>query len=275
MLGLIVVAVVLVGPLLGAPLAVGLYALSMAAACGVAYTLLYTNRPAPMRSAALEFRSRDWLVASISLALLSSTAIINAQTGVVLLGALSTPEAAGLYSVAQRGALLVAFPLAAVNAAIAPTAARLWSAGDRARLQRLVTLSARGVLVASLPIGLAFIVFGRQLLTFLFGAEFAAADDSLVILSVGQLANAATGSVAVLLVMSGHQRRATVALASGAVLNVIIGIALIPGLAETGAAIAAATSLIVSNLLMAFDARRTMGLDSTALGWIRRTEASA
>ena len=267
LLASVVVVIVALGPPLSAPLVIGLYALTMAIACGVAYLLLFSNRPGAMRSEPAAYRGREWLGASVALALLSSTAIINAQTGIVLLGAIGTPEGAGLYSVAQRGALLVAFPLAAVNAAIGPTAARLWAARERGRLQHLVTASSRGVMLGSLPIGLIFIVFGQQIITLLFGPDFAAANAPLAILSVGQLVNAATGSVAVLLVMTGYQHRATAAMAAGAALNVLLGVVLIPAYGEVGAAIAAATSLVVSNLLMVVACRRQLGLDSTPVGW--------
>ena len=266
--------VVVLGPPLPAPLVIGLYAVTMALACGVAFVLLFSRRPQEMRSDEAQYRGREWLGASLSLALLSSTAIINTQTGVVLLGAIGSPEAAGLYSVAQRGALLVAFPLAAVNAAIGPTAARLWAIHDHARLQHLVTVSARGVLLGSMPIAIVFIVFGRQIISFLFGAEFAAADVPLAILSVGQLANAATGSVAVLLVMTGFQHRATASMAAGAILNVAIGLLLIPLYGEVGAAIAATVSLIVSNVAMVIATRRKLGIDPTALNWLPREQTA-
>jgi O-antigen/teichoic acid export membrane protein len=267
--------VVVLGPPLSAPLVVSLYALTMAIGCAAAYALLFSRRPSQMRLEPAAYRTGAWLAASLALALLSSTAIINTQTGVVLLGMIGGPDSAALYSVAQRGALLVAFPLAAVNVAIAPTAARLWSSGERERLQRLVTLSARGVLLASLPVAAIFVVFGREIITLLFGADFADADVPLAILSVGQLANAATRSVAILLVMTGQQGRATLAMAIGAGLNVVIAALLIPGYQQVGAAIAAATSLIVSNLLMVAMTRRRLGIDPTAVGWLPGRRAAA
>lgn len=265
LLGLIVALLALSMPLT-APTAVVLYALSFALACVAGYALLRTRVPAPMRTTPPEYMAGPWLRAAVALVVLSGTAIINSQTGVVLLGALDSADAAGLYAVAQRGALLVAFPLAAVNSALAPTVARLWSAGDRVALQRLVTLSARGLLLGTLPIAVAFIVLGREILTFLFGAEFAAADLTLAILCVGQLVNAATGSVGVLLVMTGHERQATLAMAAGAALNMAVAVALIPGFGVVGAAIAAAASLTVSNLAMLVITRRRLGIDSSALG---------
>jgi O-antigen/teichoic acid export membrane protein len=183
-----------------------------------------------------------------------------------MLGLLGTPDDAGLYAIAQRGALLVAFPLAAVNVAIGPTTARLWTARDRGSLQRLVTLSTRAVLLGSVPIALAFIVFGQQLLTLLFGSGFGHASEALTILCLGQLANAATGSVAVLLVMTGHQVRATLAMAAGVTANIGVAALLIPGYGANGAAVAAAVSLLVSNLVMVVMTRRTIGIDSTVIG---------
>jgi O-antigen/teichoic acid export membrane protein len=251
---------------LNAPLVVGLQTISVAIAALVGIGLLWSRTPAAVRTSKPEFRSRTWLFGAIALALLSSAAVINSQTGVMMLGLLGTPTDAGLYAIAQRGALLVAFPLAAVNVAIGPTAARLWAARDRGSLQRLVTLSTRGLLLGSLPIALAFILFGKQLLTWLFGAGFGDASEALTILCIGQLANAATGSVAVLLVMTGHQVRATLAMAAGATANIAVAALLIPGYGVNGAAIAAALSLLVSNLVMVVMTRRTIGIDSTAIG---------
>jgi len=267
LLAAVLFVIALFGPPLPAALVLSLYSATMALACAVAFGLLLSHRPAEMRAEAAEYRGREWLGASLGLALLSSTAIINTQTGVVLLGAIGTPDAAGLYSIAQRGALLVAFPLAALNAAIGPTAARLWAEHDRPRLQRLVTVGTRGVLLGSVPIAIAFVVFGREIISFLFGSQFVGAAVPLAILSVGQLVNAATGSVGVLLIMTGYQHRATWSMAAGAVLNVVLSLVLMPVYAETGVAIAATVSLIVSNGAMTLAARRKLGIDSTALGW--------
>jgi len=153
-------------------------------------------------------------------------------------------------------------------------AARLWASGDVERLQRLVTLSARGLLVVSFPLAMAFIFFGRPLLGVAFGAEFVAADGALAILALGQVVNAATGSVGTVLVMSGNQRRAAVGITLGAIVNVTLGILFIPMLGVAGAALAAACGLVVANILLVSIARRTLGIDSTPLGRVARTVRS-
>jgi O-antigen/teichoic acid export membrane protein len=82
------------------------------------------------------------------------------------------------------------------------------------------------------------------------------------------MANVATGSVGVLLVMTGHQRDAALGTAAGAGLNVLLAVALIPPLGVLGAAIAAAASNVVSNGLLVIAVRRKLRLDSTAAGLI-------
>jgi hypothetical protein len=71
---------------------------------------------------------------------------------------LSGPDAAGLYSVAQRGALLVAFRCGGGGHGDCAHGGAVVGSHDRVQLQRLVTLGARGAFVASLPIGLGFIL---------------------------------------------------------------------------------------------------------------------
>ena len=265
-LGLMLPTLVLTNGQLNAPGAVGLSSLSVVVACAAGIVLLRARTPQSMRTATPEYRTRSWAISAVSLGFLSAAAIINTQTGVVLLGAMAGPEPAGLYAVAQRGAVLVAFPLAAVGTSIAPLAARLWTSNERAHLQRLVTLSARGALLAALPVAGAFILFGPQILAFFFGSGFAAAAPALSIVSVGQVVNTATGSASVLLVMTGNQRLAGLGITVGATVNIVVTVLLIPAFGVEGAAIAATISLILSNVLLVLLLRRTLRIDSTVLG---------
>jgi O-antigen/teichoic acid export membrane protein len=265
---LVIVAVAAAGIAgrLDAPAAVALYTASVAAGLAVAAYFMRTRLARLLPPARLAFESHRWVGAAFALALLSGGAVANSQIGVTLLGVLDKPEAAGLYAVAQRGALLVAFPLMALNAALAPTAARLWSGGRVTELQRLVTLGTRTVLLASAPVALIFVLLGGQVLELVFGAGFVAAAGALALLSSGQLVNSATGSVATLLIMTGNTWRAGLGILAGLTLNVVLGVVLIPAYHEAGAAIAAASSLVVANLIHVIMARRFLGIDTTPVG---------
>jgi O-antigen/teichoic acid export membrane protein len=266
LLALVIIAALVSTAPIGAPLAAALFTASALAAALIAFALLRRRMSTTLSADLPAYESRQWLAAALGLVMLSGTQFLNSQVGVVMLGTLDQAESAGLYAVAQRGALLVAFPLLALNAALAPTAARLWAGGEVRQLQRLVTLGSRAVLLASVPVALVFVLSGEALLELVFGRSFSAAGQSLAILSLGQIANAATGSVAMLLMMTGNQRRAGFGIAAGLMLNLGLGIVLIPTLHATGAAIAAATGIVVSNLFHVWMARSALGIDATALG---------
>jgi O-antigen/teichoic acid export membrane protein len=118
----------------------------------------------------------------------------------------------------------------------------------------------------AVAIALAFVIGGRPLLGLVFGAPFEAATGALIILTIGQVFNVATGSVATLLVMSGHQWRAGLGIVAGAALNVVTAVVLIPSLHADGAAIAATASLVVTNLIHVVICRRTLGIDPSPVG---------
>lgn len=258
--------VFVLGMRLDAAQATALFTASSAVGLVLAAYLLRRGLGSSVRPARPAYESRRWLIAAFALVLLSGGQMINSQLGIVLLGVLDTPQSAGLYSVAQRGALLIAFPLMAAGAALAPAAARLWAAGEVGQLQRLMTFGARAVLVVSVPIALIFVFVGGSLLGLIFGAGFAGGGGALAVLSVGQVANAATGSVATLLVMTGNTWRAGLGIAAGTALNVVLAPLLIPVSGAVGAAVAASAALIASNLILVVVARRTLGIDATAIG---------
>lgn len=263
---MIVGAVALLPTSIDPALAIALHVTSVAIATGATLVLLRLSWPPEASSITASYETRTWLRSSLSLTLLSVVMIVNAQSGTVMSGLLRSPEDAGLFSVASRGAMLIAFGLGAVNATLQPTVARLWTLGRRDELQHLVTVSARAVLVFALPVSAIFILFSSTILTTAFGAGYAAAAPAFAILCAAQLLNAGIGSVGALLVMTGHQRDAAVGIAFGAVLNIALGLVLIPVAGVVGAAIAAAISIVTWNILLAISAVRRLGIHSTALG---------
>ncbi|MGB3633069.1 MAG: polysaccharide biosynthesis C-terminal domain-containing protein, partial [Rubrobacteraceae bacterium] len=137
--------------------------------------------------------------------------------------------------------------------------------GDMRRMQRMITKSVRLVLVSSLLIAFTLITF-RDFFLGLFGSEFTQGGAVLTILSIGLVVNAATGSVGTLLIMTNHERDVVLGLAIGALTNIILCFALIPGWGAEGAAIATAVSTGLWNILLAVFVYRRLGIHATALG---------
>ena len=117
-------------------------------------------------------------------------------------------------------------------------------------LQRLATMSARMALLLAVPVLLLFVFLGKWILGSVFGAAFAGGYQALIILSVGQLANAGMGSVGMLLNMTGHERDTARAVGVSAATNVVLNLVLIPLLGINGAASATAISMALWNVIM-------------------------
>lgn len=265
-LGFVAVVVLLLPGGLDSRVAVGLHVASVVVATGATLVLMRRWWPREASVSAAQYETRTWGRSALALTLLNGVMVINAQSGTVMLGLLRSTDEAGLFSVASRGAMLIAFGLGAVNAALQPTVSRLWTMGRMEELQHLVTVSARAVLVFSLPVTLVFVVFATEILTVAFGAGYATAGPAFAVLSAAQLVNAAIGSVGALLIMTGHQRDAALGIAVGAGLNIVLGLVLIPMAGALGAALAAAISIATWNILLALAAVRRLGIHSTALG---------
>ena len=246
--------------------AIGLHVMSIVAATAATLLLLRRSWPSAASGVAPAYETRAWVRGGLSLALLSGVMIVNAQSGIVMLGLLSAPDQAGLFSVAARGAALIAFGLGAVNAALQPAVSRLWATGRMDELQALVTVSARAVLLFAVPVSAIFVLFATDILSLAFGSDYVQAGPVLAILAAAQLLNAAIGSVGTLLIMTGHQRDAAFGIAVGAALNIMLNLVLIPIAGAVGAAVAAAISIAVWNSLLALAALRRLGIHSTALG---------
>lgn len=183
---------------------------------------------------------------------------LNLDISVVIIGAVGNVEAAGLFRVALRGADVVAFGLNAISVVFGPTLAGVYAANDRARLEQVVRKAARAALAWGLPVALVFTFFGGAILTRAYGEGFAAGATALAILSLVQLVNVGTGPLGLALTMTGHERFVTLSYAIGVVLNVALALALVPAFGITGAAIAAATSTVARNVLMAVLVRRRL-----------------
>ncbi len=221
------------------------------------------NRPAHLGSAPPVFKTTAWIRSTIPFGLSAALLLVNGRTDILALGLFHPDSEVGVYRVAVQMALPVLFAQQAVNAIQAPHIAHLYAAGDMKRLQAMVTHSSRAVLAVASSAAFVVVVFGAPLIRFLFGEEYAAAHMPLVILAVGQTINSATGSVASLLNMTGHERDTTRIILVAAILNVTLNVLLTPTLGMIGAATATAVTLVVWNVTMWFAVRRRIGIHAS------------
>lgn len=250
--------------------AMALHCLAAGGALLTVAMLLWRRRPAPLAlKPAPEYHARTWMAAALPLALVSAVHLINQYTDVLMLGLLRDAEEVGVYQVAVSGGMLVTFALGAVATVASPQFARLHAERDWQGLQAVVTMTSRFVLLLTIPVVLVFVFGGEFILGRVFGPEYTEAHAALAFLALGQLMNATTGAVGVLLMMTGHERETARGVAVGAGLNVVLNLALIPPLGMDGAAIATATSTVTWNLLLWRAARVRLRIETMAVPLLR------
>lgn len=248
-----------------APLAIGIYVAASAIALMIGGILLTRNIPTVVKTTSPEYRRREWITSALPFITMSGLNIISTRLGILLLGAMLSPEAVGIYAVANRITDLIAFVLTAANTTLSPTFAQLYAKQDMQQLQRIVTKSVRIVTLLTLPIVSVIMLTGHWLLL-LFGEAFTRGYTVLFILCIGQVINVMAGSVGHLLIMTNHANDAAVAIAINLLINVVLILFLIPRLGLEGAAIAVTIGMVAWNVFMAVRVYQRIGIHATVFG---------
>lgn len=238
-----------------------------AAAFAVGAMLLFSVSSAKTRRCGFaEYDQRNWLRAMLPLAAFTGIYIININLGQVAVGLLSNQQEVGFLRIAQQGATLISFTMAATNMIIAPHVARLFLDGAQKPLQTLLTYNARINFLFSCFVFFTYLLFGKSILSYIFGEDFIHAYALLLVLSIGQMCNSFASSNDVLLNMTGHERSATKGVFWGTLTNVAVSVLLVPSMGALGAAIASSLSLVVWNAYLWLQSRKILKLDCSFLG---------
>lgn len=216
------------------------------------------NKPEPI------YKSLDWRKAVIPLALIAGLQLINNFADLIILGLFRSDDEVGIYRAVSQLSLLVVFGLQAINQVLHPYFARLHAQEDKLRLQRLVTISSRLILLLALLPFLVFLFVGNSVLEIIFGTSYAQGAVALAILAAGQLANAAFGSVGALLNMTGHERDTMRGMIFAMGANVILNVILIPLYGMNGAATATALSYFLWNAILRHYVQKRLSIESAA-----------
>ncbi len=182
---------------------------------------------------------------------IGASELLNAvlqRADIVMLTAYCGARAAGIYAAAEFLGRMVANVRYAFDSIAASVFSEAIHLSDHDRLQYNLTLMTRWVISVSAPLG-ALAIALRGVLLGLYGPEFVAGSTAMVILVVGHLVNASCLSPWVL-VVSGRSGRMFAANLFSAMLNIGLGVVLIPRFGLVGTAVAVGCSIGVLQLVL-------------------------
>jgi O-antigen/teichoic acid export membrane protein len=167
--------------------------------------------------------------------------ILNAvvqRADLVLLTMFVGTSAAAVYAASEFITRVIANIRYAFDSVAASMFSEAIHLNQRDRLRANLVLITRWVASVAVPITAITLVLRRDLLS-LYGPGFHSGETALAVLALGQMVNATMGLPGWILLVSGRSRLLLLNNAVGAVVNVGVGLALIPRLGLVGTAISA------------------------------------
>ena len=170
-------------------------------------------------------------------------------------------ENIALLAASQRVSLLISFILIVVNYVAAPKYAAAFEKNNFEELKSISHLASRIMIAIAAPISFAVILFPKYILL-IFGSEYTDGWLLLVILSVGQIINVLTGSVAYLLNMTNNEKvMRNIHIFTG-IICIFMNFVLIPVHGVLGAAISTSACLALQNLLAFYQVKKKLGFST-------------
>ncbi len=241
----------------------------MMATLGIGTITLKYILPQTRQQIKPQYNRRVWIVGALPMMILGGLQTVQARIDILMLGLLGSTGNVAIYSAVLQGTQFTSVILLSANIVISARIASLYVKNSSDQLQQLVTCSARVVTGLSCLTVLILVGFGPAYLK-IFGDNYVQGWGALAILSLGQLVNAATGSVGVLLNMTGHERHMVVSTGLSAILNVVLNIILIPIWGLNGAALSTTISLIFVNVAKSIWVARMLRINATCFGSSRK-----
>ena len=111
------------------------------------------------------------------------------------------------------------------------------------------------------------ILIGENFLEIIYGNEYVIGTIALKILVIGQMVNAAFGSVGAILNMTGHEKDAVIGMSIAIVVNVALNFILIPVYGINGAAFSSALAFFIWNSILRHFVKKRLDIESSGIAY--------
>ncbi|MBT3405578.1 flippase [Candidatus Woesearchaeota archaeon] len=220
--------------------------------CGYEYKIrVKWNLPAKRK-----YELKSWLYFSLPLLFSGIFAYFVRWSDNLMIGKFMDPTDLGIYSVAFSLAAFLTFFQQSFSLLFIPLISEAKAKKKDDEISFLFKKSAAWIFGLSFPIFLVMVVFSKQILNLLYGADYVGGALPLIIIAFGMLINLGTGLGSKILIL--HKKTMYLFLINCffALFNIALNIILIPIMGIVGAAIASATTLALINLSFLWVARR-------------------
>jgi O-antigen/teichoic acid export membrane protein len=168
--------------------------------------------------------------------------------------------AVAVYGIASRVMQIMAALPGIVNFLIPQELSILYADGRRQEMEKLTRTASTAVGLLSVVSVAGILLFGRPLLRLAFGDAYVGGWTILLLLAVGTLWDAASGSAGHVLQMSGNHVKLLHITLGAAVLKLVLGVTLGRLWGGHGVALSTTVTLIAMNMAMVYMARRKVGV---------------
>ena len=202
------------------------------------------------------YPSKDLFKLSLPMLFSSTFIFLTNWTDIFMLGILVPKQEVGIYNAAWKIATLTVIVINVINIIIGPQIAKLFESNDTFALKRKVQQATQLVTLFTLPIIAGILIFRKPLLN-MFGEDYLEGEITLIILAIGMLFNALSGSVTLVLNMTSKQIALRNFTIIAALTNVVLNYFLIQHYGIIGAALATTLTTILLNVLGIISIKRT------------------
>ncbi|MCU0611919.1 MAG: oligosaccharide flippase family protein, partial [Candidatus Eisenbacteria bacterium] len=201
-------------------------------------------------------------------------AVIEVWLTTFMVGSLLSSADVGVFSAAYRTVFLVQGILLSFNTVFSPLISGLWHQGDRDALARLLKTVSAWTLLVSLPPLLFMALVPGEIMS-VFGEAYHDGSTVLVLLCLGQAIMSSTGSLGVMIDMSGRSRLTLLNAVPHLCVQVALSLAWIPRYGIAGAAYAKIMSTLLLRVLQLVEVHRFLGMHPFGRAYIRPAVAGA
>jgi O-antigen/teichoic acid export membrane protein len=248
------IAIVLLNLSLQTALIAYWFSLALSLSLGIKWSWGHFGSILQNRSIKPVYFTKELLKYSIPMAFSQFVFRLNAWMDIIMLGWLASSADVGIYKIAVSLAMVCSLPIHAIITIFNPIIVELVNKKDFTKLNGLLKLVTKWLLLFNLPVLMIFFVIPDIVLLF-FGKAYQPSQGPLEVLVMGQLVWSACSIAMRLIPMSGYPLLNLVNGIVAGLVNIGLNYILIPKYGSIGAAIATASTLAVWSMWRLVEAR--------------------